>query len=198
MSMRAFKFRGAEEPAFTADILQNNRLYCAKWHELNDPMEGTYDTLVVEPSKRTAALRSIREKKLRLRVCSLSETYKSHAMWAYYASGFKGVVIELEFPNGALTPVDYASGGRIQTWARNTDSSTLARDILTKKHSDWERERELRLLAECQFHDLAPGAIKRVILGSRIPADFEQVIRACAGEIPVQNLRIRSGRLKAA
>lgn len=115
--MRAFKFRGETNPEFVTDILQNNRLHCASWHDLNDPMEGTYDTLIVDPSKRSAALQAIREHKGKLRVCSLSDTYKSHAMWAYYASDFKGVAIEIDFPTGCssestMRPVPGFRSGR--------------------------------------------------------------------------------------
>jgi hypothetical protein len=195
--MRAFKFRGETNPQFATDILQNNRLHCANWHELNDPMEGTYDTLVVDPFKRSAALQAIREHKVKLRVCSLSDTYKSHAMWAYYASDFKGVAIEIDFPNGLLKRIDYASGARIQKWAQDADPYQLALDILTKKHSDWERERELRLLVPDTFYNLPGGAIRRIILGSRISPAFEQAIRDAAGDVPVYRLRIRSGELKA-
>jgi len=195
--MRAFKFRGETSPHFATDILANNRLHCADWHHLNDPMEGTYDTLVVDPTKRSSALRAILKQKVKLRVCSLSETYKSHAMWAYYASGFKGVAIELEFPEGVLRRIDYASGARMQKWAHDADPYKLAIDILTTKHSDWERERELRLLSADTFYDLPVGAIKRVILGSRILPAFEDSVRDAAGGVPIQRLRSRSGELKA-
>jgi len=195
--MKAFKFRGAENPQFATDILRNNRVHCADWHDLNDPMEGTYDTLLVDPAKRSAALRAILKQKIKLRVCSLSETYKSHAMWAYYASDFKGIAIEIEFPDGLLKRIDYASGARIQHWAHDQDPYRLALDILTRKHSDWERERELRLLVADTFYDLPPGAISRVILGSRISSAFEKEIRDVAAGILIQRLRIRSGELKA-
>ena len=51
-------------------------------------MEGTYHTLVTDPDpqKHKAAVIAIHEQKVRLRVCSLSQSYKSHAMWPYYAS----------------------------------------------------------------------------------------------------------------
>lgn len=196
--MLAYKFRGSENPKFTLDILTHNRLYCADWQTLNDPMEGTYDTLVVDPAKRLSALATIREQKLKLRVCSLSETYKSHAMWAYYASSFQGVAIEIEFiGESQLTRIDYASGSRIQNWAEASDPYRIAREILSTKHSDWQRERELRLIEKTSFFDLAPGAIRRVILGPRISEGFETQVRAAAGAIPVQKLKMRSGDLKA-
>ncbi|MNK14038.1 hypothetical protein D3C87_321320 [compost metagenome] len=196
--MLAYKFRGAENPQFTLDILKYNRLYCADWQTLNDPMEGTYDTLIVNPEKRLSSLATIREQKFKFRVCSLSDTYKSHAMWAYYASGFQGVAIEIEFiDESQLIRIDYASGSRIQQWAEKSDPYKIAREILSKKHSDWQQERELRLIQETSFFDLAPDTIKRVILGSRISEYFETQIRATAGAIPVQKLKMRSGDLKA-
>jgi hypothetical protein len=199
MGVRAFRFRREEDPQFTIDILRNGRLYCADWKLLNDPMEGTYDTLVTDPDpqKHKAAVIAIYEQKVRLRVCSLSRSYKSHAMWAYYASEYRGAAIEIEFPAGTLKPIDYASGMRIQSWVQHSDPYRLACEILTTKHRDWEREKELRLLSPTEFYQLPAGSIKRVILGSRISKAFERDIRDAAEHVPVQRLAVRSGALKA-
>jgi hypothetical protein len=43
--MRLYRFRSDLNPEHTLDILRNRRLFCSRWHELNDPMEGTYSTL---------------------------------------------------------------------------------------------------------------------------------------------------------
>ena len=37
-----YKFRSTARLDLLADILVSERLYCAKWHELNDPMEGYF------------------------------------------------------------------------------------------------------------------------------------------------------------
>lgn len=40
--MRAYKFRSPDRMEFVFDILFNQRLYCAEWHTLNDPVEGVF------------------------------------------------------------------------------------------------------------------------------------------------------------
>lgn len=196
--MLVYRFRGTEYPEYTVDILRNSRLYCANWRELNDPMEGTYSTLkVVDPSKKAEAREAIFRAKVSLRVCSLSTTYKKHTMWAYYADSFRGVAVEFDLPPELLTPIDYASGRRIQSWAEEANPYEIARDILTKKHSDWREEQELRLLHEGEYFPLPPGCIKSVILGSRIRPEFERKVRGAAADIPVLKLTIRSGNLHA-
>jgi Protein of unknown function (DUF2971). len=193
-----YKFRSSQRPEFTVDILENNRLFCSDWRDLNDPMEGTYDTLITGSSpNHLECVREIYSSKVRLRVCSLSETYKSHAMWAYYADEFRGAAIELKLPSYAVTRIDYASGLRIHKWQTDSNPYQIARKILTTKHSDWEAEKEVRVLHDQEFYELPPGAIQRVILGSRATSSFENAIRNAAGMVPVYRLSVRSGDLHA-
>ena len=199
MTQIAYRFRGDNSPEFTIDILQNYRLFCAEWGALNDPMEGTYDTLLIaDEGKRSSAIERIYQEKVKLRICSLSHSYKTHCMWAYYASDYRGVAIEIEFPDGVLRNVDYCSGSRVQSWVDKANPYEIACDILTKKHRDWDREKEARLLHTGQFYQLQPHSIRRVILGSRIGDAFEQKIRRAAGGITVHKLTVRNGTLKAA
>lgn len=197
--MKVYRFRSDQNPEYTVDILLNRRLYCAHWRDLNDPMEGTCSTLVInEEHKRQQARQAIYNEKVKLRICSLSTTYKKHTMWAYYANGFKGLAIELEIDEKKLHRVDYASGARIQEWADGSSPNKIARDILTKKHSDWKDEHEFRLLHDAQYFQLAPGSIRGIILGSRIEKSFEQEMLDIAGDVPLRRLTIRSGRLYGA
>lgn len=196
--MLVYRFRGTAKPEFTLDILRHRRLYCANWRDLNDPMEGTYSTLkVADPEKKAEARAAIYQAKVGLRVCSLSKTYKKHSMWAYYADGFHGISIEFDLPADHITPIDYASGARIQSWADQADPYKIAREILTKKHSDWQGEQEMRLLHRAEYYPVPDGCIKGVILGSRIIPAFERQIRAAADGIPLKRLTIRSGELHA-
>jgi hypothetical protein len=198
MEMRLYRFRSDQNPEYTIDILRNKRLFCAHWRELNDPMEGTYSTLKCDTQQdREEAKRAIYGEKVLLRVCSLSKTYKKHTMWAYYANGFRGAAIEFELDDPRLHPIDYASGTRIQTWVAGSNPYTVAQEILTKKHSDWKSEQEIRLLNENDFYQLPEGCISSVILGSRIEPSFKAAICNAAEGIPLRRLMIRSGELWA-
>jgi hypothetical protein len=118
-------------------------------------------------------------------------------MWAYYANGFHGLAIELDLDDDRLHPIDYASGTRIQSWVAGTDPYQIARQILTKKHSDWKAEQEIRLLYDQIYFDLPPGCITGVILGSRIRPAFEEAVREAAVGLAVRKLVLRSGNLWA-
>ena len=102
--MRAYKFKGAAQADHIFDILLNKRLYCAPWHVLNDPMEGTfaYSYRGDGEAKSAKDLAGAVSKALKsLRVCSLSATFDSHLLWAHYATGFNGVAIEVELPEAS-------------------------------------------------------------------------------------------------
>ena len=40
--MLAYKFRSANQLEYAFDVVLNNRLHCADWRKLNDPMEGMF------------------------------------------------------------------------------------------------------------------------------------------------------------
>lgn len=193
-----YRFRPSTNIEFSLDILKHRRLYCADWRSLNDPMEGTYDTLITKPGDvHLARVKEVYAAKLKTRVCSLSKTYKSHTMWAYYAEGFRGLAIELKLPKSYVREMDYASGLRIQKFSDEQSEYQIAERILTTKHSEWANEREMRILHESEFYPLPENSILRVILGSRASTEFIEQVTKAAGEIPVQKLTVRNGNLHA-
>lgn len=101
--MKAYKFRTAQNFDFVADIIINKRLYCSGAGALNDLREG--DIRVGDDRGREIKAldfgRRVSEALRRYRVCSLSKTFNNHLLWAYYAGGFTGMVIEVE-----LCPVE--------------------------------------------------------------------------------------------
>ena len=64
------------------DILLKNRLYAARYFEMNDPMEGQY---IVDPngSIDEDIKRSLEGAKKALRICSLSRSKDIELMWAF-------------------------------------------------------------------------------------------------------------------
>lgn len=194
--MKLYKFRSNLDPKYTLDIIKNERLYCSDWKDLNDPMEGTYETLVgTDPEHHLKNVMEIYQAKLAKRICSLSISYKSHLMWAHYANQFKGVCIEIDLPDGETQPIDYSSANRIMD-LKGESHYSIAEKILTTKHAEWQYEKERRILVNSIFYDI-PGSITRLILGSRIEKDFEQNLRLVCGNIEVQKLSVRNGELKA-
>lgn len=135
--MKAYKSRSSSQLAYALDSIFNDRLYCADWQDLNDPMEGAFIysyRSTNEPDLSNKVAEVVRQKK-RIRVCSLSLTYNCHLLWAHYASGFDGLALEIDLPDdlSLIRKVQYRSVfGRI-AFDGSTDLSQLAESILSSK-----------------------------------------------------------------
>src|SRR5882762_34248 len=103
-----------------------------------------------------------------LRVCSLSLTFKSHLLWAHYASAWDGLAVEVELPDLSedVHRVEY----RGFMCLVDPDHHTVAEDarrVLSTKHFEWTYEQEIRIITESQSFNLAMP-VRRVIAGSRM------------------------------
>lgn len=181
--MIAYKFKGADQIPHAFDIIFNSRLYCADWLHLNDPLEGeyAYSPPVRNDARVNQILDQIRDEKKRIRVCSLSETYDSHLLWAHYASGFRGVAIEVELPDDspAITRVEYRGIFAGVNLSGRGNASTLAESILSSKYREWSYEREVRVLYREEFYKLSKP-VSRVVAGHRMePALFDALNFIC-------------------
>lgn len=184
--MRAFKFRPSSQIGFAFDIIFNQRLHCADWSRLNDPMEGMFaysssSTNGEDPKKIVEQV--IREKQ-RLKICSLSRTFDCHLLWAHYASGFNGVAIEVELPENSpkVRTVVYRGVFAQFSLDQAAQPSITAQEILSSKYREWEYEREVRVLHNEEWFPLAQP-VKRVIAGHRMqPALFEALRIVCKSE----------------
>jgi hypothetical protein len=181
--MRAFKFRSSSQIDFAFDIIFNQRLHCADWSRLNDPMEGIFSysfssTGGEDPKQRVAKI--IREKQ-RIKVCSLSRTFDCHLLWAHYASGFSGVAVEVELPDDPkkVKIVNYRGVFAELNLNRNPNPYSTARQILSSKYREWEYEQEVRILHRDEWFPLQ-RPVCRVIAGHRMtPALFEALRIVC-------------------
>ena len=86
-----YKYRSLDNFKYFVDIILKNRLYAAKYRDLNDPMEGHYYY------RRGELDRNLRdrltEEKGILRICSLSRTNNNELMWSQYTNGQRVVAI---------------------------------------------------------------------------------------------------------
>lgn len=134
------KYRGLSNLSFALDILVNQRMFAAEFKELNDPMEGTY--LYEEGTLSPSQIDAIYEKKMAYRLLSLSETPTNMLMWTHYAEGHSGMVVGVSVtdPAADIEMVRYVDNLTI-----NMHTHNLAKEILTKKFTMWEYEREHRV-----------------------------------------------------
>lgn len=212
--MIAYKFRGVSALDHTLDILINNRLYCANWRDLNDPMEGIFEYSSRGDRRRRQELEMIRDHKLRYRVCSLSRIWNSPLLWAHYADGFKGLAIEVELPDPidihdpAFNPLGYNSDALLvdlqyrQEWAfsevdQGDEPLTLAQRILCSKHEAWRYEEEVRILSREAFFNVR-GRIRSVVLGPRASPGLVDLVRLALGsqDIEISTLAISAHGLR--
>jgi hypothetical protein len=83
-------------------------------------------------------------------------------MWGYYASGFKGVVIEIKIDRSEVTKISYID--IIHSWA-DLQTSNNVQKILTSKLTQWKHESEYRFLVMSQEKEHRIGTITAVYFG---------------------------------
>jgi len=188
--MRAYKFRGSSQFDLALDVIFNQRLYCADWSRLNDPMEGAFvysysSTGGHDYKKEVEAI--IREKQ-QLRICSLSKTFDCHLLWAHYASGFDGLAIEVELPDDSpeIRTVEYRGVFGFIEMSSRINTVRAAEEVLSSKYQEWSYEKEVRILQRGEWYALKKP-VSRVIAGHRMkPALFEALRIICdAKRIPL-------------
>lgn len=154
--MKLYKFRqltSCKDLERIIEILKTNKFHCAKFSEMNDPMEGVY--FVIDTSKVDKILNEKNEK----RICSFSseEGFKNPAMWGYYANGFKGIVIELEVDNGIVEEVIYKN---------KLPKTEDIKKFLTTKLKYWKHEAEYRFITKNNEDKCEIGKITKVYFGT--------------------------------
>lgn len=228
MSMKKYyKYKSLKNLDHVLDILTNARLYCSKYSRLNDPAEGEFQAKVLlsvdrgkylnkdnvatyytkgnwsdelEPEYKEF-IRALQEEYL---VCSLSKTFKSIPLWAYYAESFSGICIEVVPKNESeFTDVIYNSDYPTCLFdpkkiSVNSTEENVDREIkksLTYKGSHWRAEKEVRLLwKEPYFDNIHP--IKKVYCGSRIDGRHFELFRKLFPDIEFIQTRISNSSPK--
>ncbi|MCE2960616.1 MAG: DUF2971 domain-containing protein [Akkermansiaceae bacterium] len=215
--MILYKFRSYEQLHYIADILVNERLYCSKLDELNDPFEGHYifqiklqNGLAALAGKRNYTItqhrepRHDRESADKLRICSLSGSMSDVRLWSFYGGSHRGVAIGVDFDIDSDFEEDSDTGvfkvntnhltlPIIEEDGTNTNKVPLKKAV-TNKTSIWNYEDEYRIITSKQFHSIK-GKIREIITGPLMTSREQEVILKLAGEIPVFNSRLDHSKL---
>lgn len=152
-----YKFRGLQNIKRFIDIILNERLYAARYDELNDPMEGVYLT---NPRNRNI-IRLLRKEKYKTRVCSLSKGYRHTLLWSHYADSHTGCCIEVSAVNEREVP----------TTVRYIDHIPVENDVqegknlLAHKSTVWKYENEVRYFRKSSYLNVT---IYRIIFGLKV------------------------------
>lgn len=194
--MKVYKFRGSEQMDFVFDILFNQRLFCAEWHTLNDPLEGVFVYSHTGDNQESAAsfMKKVEKAKKPLRVCSLSKTFDEHLLWAHYASGFSGVAIEFEIDAEEHEVIDISYRGVFAGVSEfsNAKLTAVAREVLSSKYKAWSYEKEMRILTTDSFYKLK-YPIKRVIAGHRMAQPLFDALRIVCEKLNIEIARTGIG-----
>ena len=160
MDKTLYKYRGIQNFRFFVDIIMKNRLYTAKYVDLNDPMEGQYYYNKGELDK--SMLRKISSDKGELRLCSLSRKRDNELMWSHYSEGHRGVAIGLTVDSNKFdvrpiqyTGIHYLNGKQIE--------HDTPREILSHKLNVWSYEEEERVFVTDKFY--VDIGVKELITG---------------------------------
>jgi hypothetical protein len=172
MSQRLlYKYRSLANFKNFVDIILRNRLYASLYKEMNDPMEGQYYYRQGEYDRRT--LRTIRENKQNVRLCSLSRNNHNELMWSHYADGQHGVAIGVNIDTNLvdLRPINYEG---LHNLSGEIDELQAARTILTHKLNIWSYEEVERIFTTDGFY--IPVEVVQVITGRVMSSqDFSMV-----------------------
>ncbi len=161
-------------------------IYCPKFSQMNDPMEGAHrkslPAIVKGTREHDKEVLAAREK---LGIASLSEVYDHEPMWAHYADKFGGLCIAFytrKLLEGLPDDVDlirmaYSEKAPILPLYKSTivDKAKLT---LATKTVRWASEREWRIISpsvgKAEYRN--QKAVSRIYLGSRINRAFEDRI----------------------
>jgi len=168
MTNTLYKYRDLNNFKNFVDIILKNRLFAAKYKDLNDPMEGQY---YYETRKLTRnILDRLAEEKEELRLCSLSKVNNNELMWSHYADGQHGVAIGLKIDETKYIVKPIIYDGLFFNRNQNFYNET-AIEILSHKLADWKYEQEERVFVRTtHFIDIQ---IEEIITGrSMTSSDF--------------------------
>lgn len=168
MNNLLYKYRSLDNFKNFVDILLKNRLYAARYKDLNDPMEGQYyyQSGTLSHSVRNKIL----QEKGELRICSLSKVYNNELMWSHYTNGQRGVAIGVEIDRNkySVRPIQYNGIASIR---QQDFSDQTSMEILSHKLEVWSYEQEERVfIRDKHFIDVK---VKTIITGRAMsPQDF--------------------------
>lgn len=177
-----YKYRSIDNFKNIVDIFLKNRLYAAKYFDLNEPMEGHYIYSSKMSSKEI--VERIKNRKKQLRIVSLSRSYNNFLMWSHYADGHRGIVIGVEVNKERynVKNVNYVDTLTSLDANSNEFVNEFAERILTQKLSLWKYEEEERVVIE-GTSTYVDAIVKQVIIGKKMSTQNYSLIKELINKI---------------
>ncbi|MGS1107981.1 DUF2971 domain-containing protein [Achromobacter anxifer] len=181
--MKFYKYRPLNNLWHILDIVVNQRLYCAHWSTLNDPLEGRYEIYLGNKSPKLASTMVSRIEQARdgFRIASLSATPTSFLLWSHYADGHKGVAIEVDIPEDHpdLTKIIYSPFSSV--FSEKAQTQEDMRHLFNGKGEEWAYEEEYRVIIDREYFDL-PSRPTTLLLGPMVPKNQVALLRKVLSE----------------
>lgn len=165
--MTLYKYKAPTPFEHIADVLMNERLYCAPYYLMNDPFEGVFIESFEMDGRRSSTLATPEdliapEDALQARVCSLSSDRSSALLWSLYAQRLEGVCLEVDCTDLEPAPHKVVYPPDIPRF----DKPGLAPSViyaLSHKREEWLFEEEHRIIGVSEYVSIQ-GRLRRVML----------------------------------
>lgn len=185
-----YKYKSLKDLKPILDMIVLNKIYGAKYEELNDPMEGAFMALIDDESEEEIKkIGRLKEAKQKSRICSFSKSYNNAMMWAHYADGFHGCCIGVEVKARAWKRTEVAYNDALI----QLKPQTCAEDIFANKQLLWKYEEEVRYIKtqkEWSRKDYFFNVnVREIYFGISIDTHIENIITkiACALKPELKN-----------
>ncbi|QEL03442.1 DUF2971 domain-containing protein [Olivibacter sp. LS-1] len=188
--MKVYKYRSVATNILDRDIktFSANQFFAPKFETLNDPFEATFNELLsntlAQWKNLTLAsydleqrLQDVFKYKDKVGIFSLSKTYDSTQMWAYYASDHEGYCIEYDLQKlKDLTKnkdfskeLDVQYSDHIPTLEyKDLKDGAIYQKMFGMKTLLWKHEQEIRLIFDhSSLKNHHPSAITAVYFGTK-------------------------------
>tara|TARA_B100002049_G_C16082512_1_gene377909 strand:- start:1980 stop:2471 length:492 start_codon:yes stop_codon:yes gene_type:complete len=138
---------------------------------LNDPSEGRY-----ESNFGNIFDTNVNVRRDEWRICALSHSIDNFLLWSHYASGHKGIAIEINIPtdNPDLSKVHYSPFSPIFTDI--SESMKDHKNLFEIKAEEWSYGQEYRIIYKGNFFGL-PNPVRKIYLGHKIPQERAAILR---------------------
>jgi hypothetical protein len=166
-----YKYRSLDRDnlSYILDIILKTRLYCAKYHELNDPMEGYYAS---RENLSKDFKEYIRNRKGNYRICSLAQDDINKLLWAHYADGFKGIAIGVKTKE-LVHPVNYNGIQKLNELLIHPNQDITS--IFSNKLEEWKGENESRLIINKPGNFINVEVVE-IIFGLRMVENLKELL----------------------
>ena len=222
--MKLYKFRDFRALGKLSDILREERLFCARYQDLNDPFEG-----ILNISRSVKSIKKLDEERTlegclsegvikpviredweriidyntvskldpnydRIRVCSLSRSVADVRLWSLYADSHRGCAIEID--------IKPAPGLYPVTYIKSLSEIPLNKGVvLCHKSQHWSFEKECRFVTSENYISVKQK-ISSIQIGIRTSAhdiDFLLANAPCythlfSSELDPHSIEIRRGK----